>query len=360
MVHKPVLLGEAIENLNIKPGDTVIDATLGAGGHSMEVLKKISPGGILISIDWDKRAVENFESILKKDQAWGCPAPINNNKNGEKYFPENKNLGNRGEYFAKCWRGVADNYANLKKIIRGLGVETADAILIDLGFSSDQIEDPKRGFSFSKNGPLDMRYSPETQDLTAAQVISEYSEKDLVDIFQKYGEERFARKIAKEIVRARKAEEIKETVELAEIIRRVVPDKYKGSGIHPVKLGQGRTRSAGLNRVNPATRVFQALRIEVNQELENLKKFLGEATDVLASGGRLAVISFHSLEDRIVKQFFQKESRDCVCPPSFPKCVCSHKARLRKITKKPIAPKEKEVRENPRARSAKIRVAEKI
>jgi 16S rRNA (cytosine1402-N4)-methyltransferase len=360
MVHKAVLLGEAIENLDIKPGDTVIDATLGAGGHSMEILKKILPGGMLISIDWDKRAVENFESILKKDQAWGCPAPTNNNKNSEKIFPNKKKLGNRRENIAECWCGVADNYANLKQIIRGLGVKTADAVLVDLGFSSDQIEDPKRGFSFSKNGLLDMRYSHETQELTAADVINEYSEKGLVDIFQKYGEERFARRIAKAIIRERRAGRINETQQLAAIVSQAVPEKYRRGKIYPVKSHRAGAPLAQFNRVNPATRIFQALRIEVNQELENLKKFLEEAADVLASGGRLAAISFHSLEDRIVKQFFQKESRDCVCPPNFPKCICSHKARLRIITKKPIVPEYREIRENPRARSAKLRVAEKM
>lgn len=324
MIHKPVLLKEVIENLNLKPGMTVVDGTLGAGGHSIEILKKILPDGKLISIDWDKRALENFQKKLKKDKIVGY------------------------------WCGVSDNYANLDKIFRRLELDSADAIFVDLGFSSDQIEDARRGFSFLKNGPLDMRYSPETQKMTAADIVNGYPEQKLIEIFRNYGEERYAGRIAREIVKARKVEprsrrcaslrgkKIIGTEELVEIISKAVPENYKRGKIHP------------------ATRVFQALRIEVNQELENLEIFLEKAVRILAGGGRLAVISFHSLEDRIVKQFFQKESRDCVCPPKFPKCICAHKKSLKIITKKPVQPSEKEIHENPRARSAKLRVAEKI
>ena len=315
MIHRSVLLNEVIRNLNLKPGMTVVDGTLGAGGHSVAILKRILPGGKLISIDWDRQAVDNFKVISEK-----------------------LNIPKKNLILA------SDNYANLSAIIRGLPDVTsgADAIFADLGFSSDQIEDAKRGFSFLRNGPLDMRYSQEAQKLTAADIANGYSEKELVDIFWKYGEEKYAKKIAKEIVKVRKIRKIRETKELVEIILNTVHEKYKRARIHP------------------ATKVFQALRIEVNQELENLKEFLEQAVEILTDGGRLAVISFHSLEDRVVKDFFRKESRDCLCPPSFPKCVCAHKRGLKIITKKPIVPSEKEIRENPRARSARLRVAEKI
>lgn len=339
MIHKPVLLKEVIDNLNLKPGMTVIDGTLGAGGHSIAIFKKILPGGKLISIDWDKRAIENFEKKLRKE-SYG-PAPIKSNFNGDRCdFKIVKKIG--GNNIAGYWCGANDNFANLDNIIRGLGVKTVDAVFVDLGFSSDQIEDEKRGFSFLKNGPLDMRYSPEMQEKTAADVVNRYSEEKLVEIFRNCGEERYARSIARGIAEARRSGEIKEIEKLVEIISRAVPRNYKKRKIHF------------------ATKVFQALRVEVNQELENLKKFLEQAVEISAHKGRLAVISFHSLEDRIVKQFFQRESRDCVCPPDFPKCVCAHKRRLKIITKKPIVPGEKEIRENPRARSAKLRIAEKI
>lgn len=362
MIHKPVLLKEVIENLNLKSGMTVIDGTLGAGGHAIEILKKILPGGKLITIDWDKRAIEHFPEKLEKEGFEIRPAPVKSNSHDIISSNIFRPLW-RGNQIVGHWCGVNDNYSNLDKIIRGLGVKTVDAVFVDLGFSSDQIEDAKRGFSFLKNGPLDMRYSPEMQEKTAADVVSRYSEEKLIEIFRNYGEERYARSIARGIVKARRSGEIKEIERLVEIISRAVPENYKKRKIHF------------------ATKVFQALRVEVNQELSNLKKFLIQSLEVLASGpastrttpaspnrdervgrggGRLAVISFHSLEDRIVKNFFQKESRDCICPPNFPKCVCAHKRQLKIITKKPIVPGEKETEENPRARSAKLRVAEKM
>jgi len=308
MIHKPVLLGEAIESLNLKKGSVVVDGTLGAGGHAIEILKKILPGGKLIAVDWDAEAIENFKEIISKKELIG----------------------------------VSDNYANLKSIIRGLGIKTVDAILLDLGFNSDQIENAERGFSFQKDGPLDMRYSPQTQKNIAADVINNYPEEKLVEIFRNYGEEKFARSIAQAVAVSRKKKRINRTGELVEIINASIPQRYRKGRIHP------------------ATKVFQALRIEVNQELENLKTFLDQAIGALASGGRLAVISFHSLEDRIVKNFFKLHSKDCVCPPKFPKCVCQHRKSLKIITKKPIIATEKETRTNPRSRSAKMRVAEKI
>jgi 16S rRNA (cytosine1402-N4)-methyltransferase len=350
MIHKPVLLGEAIENLNLKPGMTAIDGTLGAGGHSIAILRKILPGGKLISIDWDPKAVENFEKkiaegiyISEKEKITVRPASVESNSHGIT-SPQNFLPLWQGNQLVGHWRGTNDNYANLDNIMKGLPDVSSgvDAIFVDLGFSSDQIEDEKRGFSFLKEGPLDMRYSPETQSRTAADIVSGYSEEELAGIFQEYGEERYARRIARKIVEARKIRKLIQTKDLVEIILKSVP------------------QSGGKGRIHPATRVFQALRIEVNGELENLKTFLEKATEALASGGRLAILSFHSLEDRIVKQFFQKESRDCVCPPKFPQCVCSHKKRLKIITKKPIGPSVAEARENPRARSAKMRVTEKV
>lgn len=315
MVHKPVLLKEAIEALNLKPGTTVVDGTLGAGGHSMVILEKIVPGGKLISIDLDEKSVRNFEKIIS--------------------VAKRKLIG-------KAWVGVADNYSNIKKIVRGSGMKSADAVLVDLGFSSDQIEDPARGFSFLRNGPLDMRYSPETQQKTAADIVNEYSEKDLARILRELGEEKFAGRIAREIRKRREIGKIKETEELVEVISKAVPAKYKHGKIHF------------------ATKIFQALRIETNQELENLKKFLLQAVEVLASEGILAIISFHSLEDRIVKNFFREVSRGCNCPPNFPKCVCGKLPQLEIITKKPITASTEEIRDNSRARSAKLRVAKKI
>src|SRR4030042_2796924 len=324
MIHKPVLLEEVINNLNLKPGMTVVDGTLGAGGHSIgEFQKKVKKEGY---------EIRNRVS----------PAPVTNNANDENISPLAFVPLFSGDKIVGYWRGVNNNYANLDKIFELLGLNAADAILVDLGFSSDQIEDAERGFSFLQDGILDMRYSPEMQKVTATDIVSKYSEKDLADTFWKYGEERYARTIAREIIEARTIEKIRRTGKLVEIISRAVPENYKKGKLHF------------------ATKIFQALRIETNQEIDNLRKFLEQATESLTRKGRLAVISFHSLEDRIVKNYFRKESRDCVCPPKFPRCVCSHKKRLKIITKKPIGSSEKEIRDNPRSRSAKLREAEKI
>jgi 16S rRNA (cytosine1402-N4)-methyltransferase len=349
MIHNPVLLGEAIENLKLEPGMTVVDGTLGAGGHSEAILKKIIPGGRLISIDWDRRAIENFEKKLQEGffvakRELICPAeplPVNikNKIDDQASFTK---LGNRRGKVVGYWRGAVGNFANLREIIRGLGVKTVDRFFVDLGFSSDQVEDPKRGFSFSKSGPLDMRFSPEQQIKTAADIVNGYSEKELTRILREFGEEKFAERIAKEIVKRRRIGEIRRTGELVEVVSKAVPEKFKRKKIHF------------------ATKVFQALRIETNQELENLKKFLEQAIEVLASKGILAVISFHSLEDRIVKNFFRKVSRGCICPPNFPKCACGRLPRLKIITRKPIMAGAAEIEENLRSRSAKLRVAQKI
>lgn len=361
MIHKPVLLKEAIESLNLKPGMTVVDGTLGAGGHSEGILKRILPGGRLISIDWDENAVRNFEKklnegifIAKKELIRPVRSmPVNiKNKNDDQISSQFEKLGNRGGKIVGYWHGVADNYANINEIVGGLGLEAVDAVLVDLGFSSDQIEDEKRGFSFLRNGPLDMRYSQDTRQKTAADIVNKYSEEDLAALFRNYGEEKFAKRIARKIVEARKIQKIAETGELVEIISRAVPKAIRPRG----QRGMWTDRS----RVHPATRVFQALRIETNHELENLKIFLKQALSILASEGILAIISFHSLEDRIVKNFFREESQSCVCPPNFPKCVCERQAQLKIIAKKPITAADAEIEDNPRARSAKLRIAQKI
>jgi len=364
MIHKSVLLEELVENLKLRPGMTVVDGTLGAGGHSAAALAKIVPGGRLISIDWDGSAVKNFEKKLEEgipiakreliftrahESATGrsvVSAPINiKNKNDDQSFSHFKKLGNRKGEIVGSWRGAVDNYANIKEILGGFGSDVTsgvDAVFVDLGFNSDQIENAKRGFSFLRNGPLDMRYSPETQKRTAADIVNNCAQDELTRIFKDLGEEKFAKRIAREIIEARKIERIGTTEELVKIVSRAIPERQKRGKVHF------------------ATKVFQALRIETNQELENLKIFLGRATEVLASKGILAIISFHSLEDRIVKNFFREEARDCVCPSNFPKCVCGHRARLKIITKKPITASEEEKKDNPRARSAKLRIAERI
>jgi 16S rRNA (cytosine1402-N4)-methyltransferase len=351
MIHKSVLLEELVENLKLKPGMTVVDGTLGAGGHSAAVLAKIVPGGRLISIDWDSRAVENFKkrlkrgiSIAKKELIRSAASvPVNiKNINDDQTPSQFEKLGNRRGEIVGYWHGAADNYANIREILGGLGIRSVDAVFVDLGFSSDQIENADRGFSFLKNGPLDMRYSPENQDRTAADLVNYLEEDELTRIFKELGEEKFAKKIARGIVEARKIERIGTTDELVEVVSREIPERFKRGKVHF------------------ATKIFQALRIETNQELENLKIFLNQAVETLASKGILAVISFHSLEDRIVKNFFREEARDCVCPPNFPKCVCAHRARLKIITKKPIISSEKEIAENPRARSTKMRIAQKL
>jgi len=288
MSHIPVLLKEAVEILNPKPKEVFIDATFGDGGHSTEILKKILPGGKLLAIDWDKDAAEK----AKKSENFQKPEITI----------------------------VNENYADLPEIVKKLKFPKADGLIVDLGFSTGQLESGK-GFSFLKNELLDMRFS-KNSELTAAEVINSFSEKDLADIFFKYGEERFSRRIAKEIFIERKKKRILTALELAEIIKRSVPKNYERKRIHP------------------ATRVFQALRIYVNSELENLKTLLVEMEGILNPGSRVAIISFHSLEDRIVKTHFKELEKE-------------DKAKI--LTKKPITASEEEARDNPKSRSAKLR-----
>lgn len=308
-VHKPVLLKESIEALNLKEGGIVVDATLGGGGHSLEILERIGKSGTLVAIDRDEHSIERFK----------------------------KSYGN---VFGGQIVLVKDNFANLSDILEHARISQVDGILADLGFSSDQLEE-ETGISFLKDAPLDMRLDRE-DSLTAEEVVNEYSQEELAGMLRKYGEEKYARRIAEEIEKRRKAGRIKSTLELAEIISEAVPPKYKHGRIHP------------------ATRTFQALRIEVNKELDNLQKFLPQAVELLGRGGRLAVISFHSLEDRIVKSALRENARGCICPNDFPQCQCGRAASIRIITRKPVRASQNEVNENPRSRSARLRIGEKI
>ncbi len=310
-IHKPVLLKESIEILNLKSGMTVIDATLGGGGHSREILKRILPSGKLIAIDQDAEAIENFQDYLRSNQK-----------------QENAIL-------------VRNNFARLDDAIHSLKIKNVDTIVADLGISSDQLDNSKRGFSFLKDGPLDMRIDKNSKK-TACDVVNAYSKKELARIIKEYGEEKFARSIAEKIAQQRKKKSISTTSELVSVIGSSVPEKYKHQKLHF------------------ATKTFQALRMEVNQEIQNLEKFLASAIELLRPGGRIAVISFHSGEDRIVKKVFAENARGCICPPGFPICRCGKKEALKIITRKPVAPKEDEIRSNPRSRSAKLRVAERL
>lgn len=305
-IHKTVLLEEAVKSLKIKKGDIVVDATLGGGGHSSEILKIIGEEGKLIAIDRDIEAIERFKKEVKK---------------------ENLIL-------------VNDNFSNLRNVLNSLKIKKVDAILADFGLSSDQLDSNDRGFSFLSDADLDMRMD-KGQELTAKDVVNKYSEEDLKRIFQEFGEEKYSSRIARNIIRERAVGEINKTSDLVEIIEKSVPGEYKNKKIHF------------------ATKVFQAIRIEVNNELKSIDSFIDEAVKKIKSGGRLAVISFHSGEDRIVKNKFRDLEKSCECPPEFPVCRCEKKSQVKIITKRPILASEDEVKENPRSRSAKLRVAEK-
>jgi 16S rRNA (cytosine1402-N4)-methyltransferase len=304
MGHLPVLYHEVLDTLNLHPGGKYVDGTVGGGGHAAGILERSSPTGRLLGLDRDPAALELAQSRL--------------------------------EEYGKRVVLIHSSYISLKSHLNNLNWNTVDGILLDLGVSSMQLDTPDKGFSFRFDGPLDMRFDP-SQGTSAGDLVNLLSKPELEDLIFTYGEERNSRKIAGAIIANRPLET---TRELAEVIEKVI----------------GKTPS----RIHPATRTFQALRIAVNNELEALEAFLPTALESLNPGGRLAVIAFHSLEDRIVKDFFRRESRDCICPPELPQCVCEHKAQLKEITRRPIRPEEKEVDLNPRARSAKLRVGEKI
>jgi 16S rRNA (cytosine1402-N4)-methyltransferase len=306
--HQPVLLKEVIEYLEPQPNQNFIDCTLGGGGHARGILQKTAPLGKLLGIDLDPQAISASRENLREFQ-------------------------NRIIL-------VNDNYKNLKQIIYGAGFNSVNGLLLDLGLSSFELQDLQRGFSFQKSAFLDMRFGQTTK--TAADILANYTEEKLSQIFKEYGEERYAKQIAAEIVKQRKVKPITTTDQLVELIAKVYAHKPKPKNIHF------------------ATKIFQALRIEVNDELNNLREILPQALEVLAIKGRLAVISFHSLEDRIVKQYFKQEAKDCLCSAYVPVCQCHHQAKLKILTKKVITPTAEEVKNNPRARSAKLRVAIKI
>ncbi len=308
-IHKSVLLVEAIDSLNLKEGATVVDATLGGGGYSREILKRIGERGRLIAIDADREAIKNFKIKI-----------------------EQENFKNRIDL-------INDNFSNLKNILAELQIEKVDAIVADLGWSTDQLVG--KGMSFLKDEPLDMRFNID-DEINAQEIVNRYSEEKLRKIIQNYGEERYAKLIAHKIIKKREEKQIKTTKELVTVIREAVPMKYRNA------------------KISPATRTFQALRIEVNQELENLEKFIPEAIKLLKKTARLAIVSFHSLEDRITKNIFRENARGCICPKNFPVCICGEKPIVEIINTKPIIPKEKERLENPKSRSAKLRVCEKI
>lgn len=306
--HQPVMVAESLTLLKVRPGGRYIDATFGGGGHTRAILEASAPDGRVLALDADPAAVARGEALAQE------VGPRLTVRHG--------------------------NFADIARLARAAGFDAVDGVLMDLGFSSFQIEEPARGFSFQRPGPLDMRFDPTTGP-SAREIVNTWDEEDLARILFEYGEEPKARRIARAIVAARREGPIETTDQLAAIVERAVGGR-RGRAIHP------------------ATRTFQALRIAVNRELEVLEKGLAGAVDVLAPGGRLVVIAFHSLEDRIVKQFFRTESRDCICPPGTPVCVCGHRARLRVITPKPLRPSEAEQARNPRSRSARLRAAERL
>ncbi|MFC1608838.1 16S rRNA (cytosine(1402)-N(4))-methyltransferase RsmH [Patescibacteria group bacterium] len=311
-IHKTVLLKEAVDNLKLKEGMTVVDATLGGGGHSLDILREISSTGRLISIDRDQEAIDRFEKRIEKE-----------NVNGENMIL------------------VKSNFSEVDSVLDSFKIEKVDGILADFGLSSDQLDSKERGFSFRVNAELDMRMD-KSQELTAKVVVNTYDFKDLERIIRIFGDERYAKRIARGIIENRKENEIGTTNDLINIIEKVIPEKDKRKKIHF------------------ATKTFQAIRMEVNGELESIEKFLRDSVGLLRSKGRLAVISFHSGEDRVVKNIFKEYSKGCECPSNFPVCVCGKLPDVKLITRKPILPSDQEIEENLRSRSAKLRVIEKI
>lgn len=303
------MLDEIIEHLSLKKGGNYIDCTLGGAGYTIAIAKAIGSKGRVLAIDLDGAAIENAEKKIKKEGL--------------------KNIILVNENFRNLSQVIQDKFEKNIKF---------DGIVFDLGLSSYQLEDGDRGFSFLSNDSLDMSFQGDNH--RTFRIVNRWKEDNIEKIIREYGEERYAKKIAKAIVLYRKKEKIKNSVQLAEIIQKVVPYKKK----HP----------------HASTKTFQALRIATNDELQNIEQTLPQALENLSPGGKLAVVSFHSLEDRVVKNFFKHESKDCICPPEFPTCQCDHKKTLKIITKKPLIPTKKEVANNRRSRSAKLRVAEKL
>ena len=306
--HKSVLLNETIEGLNIKPDGIYVDGTLGGGGHAYEVCRRLGEKGSIIGIDQDEAAIE-AASVRLKD------------------FGEKVTI-------------IRSNYCDMKSKLHELGIDKVDGIVLDLGVSSYQLDTAERGFSYREDAPLDMRMD-QRQSRTAADIVNGYEERELYRIIRDYGEDKFAKNIAKHIVAARQQAPIRTTGELTEIIRQSIPMKIQATGGHPAK------------------RTFQAIRIELNRELDVLRESLDGMIDLLDDGGRICIITFHSLEDRIVKTIFRKNENPCTCPPDFPVCVCGKKSKGKVITRKPILPSTTEQEENPRSKSAKLRIFER-
>lgn len=307
--HKSVLLYETVDELNIKPDGIYVDGTLGGGGHSYEIAKRLSEGGRLIGIDQDEDAI--------------------------------KAAGKRLEPYMDRVTIVRNNYCNMDKVLDELGIDKVDGIMLDLGVSSYQLDAADRGFTYNVDTALDMRMD-QRQEITAKDIVNEYSEFDLYRIIRDYGEDRFAKNIAKHIVAARQEKPIETTFELNDIIKAAIPMKVRATGGHPSK------------------RTYQAIRIELNKELEVLENSIDMMIDRLKPEGRLCIITFHSLEDRIVKTRFKNNENPCICPPSFPACVCGKVPKGRVITRKPIVPTDEEINENSRSKSSKLRVFERV
>ncbi len=313
--HIPVLLGECVDNLEIKPDGIYVDGTVGGGGHSGAILRKLGEGGLLIGIDRDAEAIEaagtGLESVLRETGS-----------------------GARFEL-------VHDNFANIARICKDRGIDAVDGILLDLGVSSHQFDTPERGFSYRFDAPLDMRMNREDK-ITAADVVNNYSERELADIIFRFGEERWAKRIAAFIVERRKKEPVRTTFQLVDIIKAAIPKAARQEGGHPAK------------------RTFQAIRIEVNGELDDLANAIEDAVELLKPSGVLEIITFHSLEEGIVKKLFKKAENPCECPPEFPVCVCGKKPLGRMTTRHGISATSEELEANPRAASAKLRVFKKF
>lgn len=307
--HVSVLLDECIENLNIKPDGVYVDCTMGGAGHSKEIVKRLSNKGLFIGFDQDKNAIETAKERLKD--------------------------------YSDRVKFIHSNFENIKEELEKIDIYKIDGVLADLGVSSHQLDEKDRGFSYMQDAPLDMRMDIR-KDFSAYDVVNTYSEEELARIIKEYGEDNWAKRIAKFIVEKRQEKEIETTGELVDIIKSAIPKKARIDGPHPAK------------------RTFQAIRIEVNNELSVINKMIRDAVSIMNEGGRICIITFHSLEDRIVKNEFKELALDCICPPHFLMCKCDKESLVKVITRKPILPSEEETNENPRSRSAKLRVAERI
>lgn len=303
--HVSIMLDEVIENLDIKSNGIYVDGTLGGGGHAYHVCEKLGPGGHFIGIDQDEAAIEAGQKRLEK--------------------------------FGDMVTVVRSNYCHMKDLLWQMEIDKVDGILLDLGVSSYQFDNAARGFSYREDAPLDMRMD-QRQEMTARDIVNGYSETELYRIIRDYGEDKFAKNIARHICMAREKKPIETTFELTDVIKAAIPMKFRATGGHPAK------------------KTFQAIRIELNQELTVLKDSLNDMIDLLNEDGRICIITFHSLEDRIVKNIFRKNENPCECPPGFPVCMCGKKSKGRVITRKPVIPSMKEQEENPRSKSAKLRV----